>query len=198
MILSANLLHNRQKDGDVGHPFLLSEDKRISKKSFLRVNAQIRVAQVRLVNEQGEMVGLKTIQEALRLAEESGYDLIEIAPQAVPPVCKLGNYSKYLYEQEKKSKDQRKSKSSGQVKEIRIRPNIGEHDFIVKINAIQRFLKERHKVRVTLMFMGREMEHRDLGDGMMDRIEASIEPVGVIEQRPQLYGNRLISILVPK
>jgi translation initiation factor IF-3 len=156
------------------------------------------VPQIRLINEKGEMVGVKTIQEALKLADDTGYDLIEIAPTAVPPVCKLGNFSKFLYEQEKKSKEAKKHRGAGQIKEIRFRTKIGEHDFMTKVNQINRFLKERHKVRVSMIFYGREMEHRELGLQMVDRIEQSISPVGVIEQRPQMYGNRMISILVPK
>lgn len=143
------------------------------------------------------MVGVKTIQEALRIAEDSGYDLIEIAPQASPPVCKLGNISKYLYEREKKAKEARKNKGGGQVKEVRIRPKIGEHDLRVKINAILKFLKERHKVRLSFVFMGREMEHRDIAVKMLEKIESDIKDVGVMEQKPQMYGNRMISILVP-
>lgn len=144
------------------------------------------------------MVGVKTIQEALRMAEERGYDLIEIAPGANPPVCKLGNFSKFLYEKEKKAKDARKNRGGGTVKEIRIRPKIGEHDLVVKINAIEKFLKEHHKVRVTFVFMGREMEHRDIGHRMLERIEQAIALVGSIESRPQMYGNRMITIFVPQ
>jgi len=144
------------------------------------------------------MVGVKTIQEALKLAEDTGYDLIEIAPNAVPPVCRLGNFSKFLYEKEKKAKDSRKNRGGGTVKEIRIRPKIGEHDLVVKINAIDKFLKEHHKVRVTFVFMGREMEHRDIGMKMLARIELEIAAVGQIESRPQMYGNRMITIFVPQ
>jgi translation initiation factor IF-3 len=157
----------------------------------------IRVPQVRLVDQRGEMIGVKTIQEALRLAEDSGYDLIEIAPGAVPPVCKLGNYSKFLYEKEKKLKEARKNRGGGQVKEIRIRPKIGEHDFLVKLNAMLKFLKEHHKVRVSFIFHGREMEHRDIGLKMLEKIEQQIAGTGVIEQKPQMYGNRMITIIVP-
>lgn len=165
---------------------------------MLRANQHIRVPQVRLISEVGEMIGIKSTQEALRIADEKGYDLIEIVPNGNPPVCKLGNLSKYMYEQEKKSKEQRKNRGGGQIKEIRIRSRIGEHDFLVKVNAIQRFLKERHKVRLSMVFHGREMEHKELGLEMIDRIERDIAEVGVVEQRPQLYGNRLISIIVPK
>jgi translation initiation factor IF-3 len=151
-----------------------------------------------LIDEAGKMVGIKTVQEALRLADERGYDLIEIAPTSTPPVCKLGNFSKYLYQQEKKSKDAKKNKGGGgQVKEIRLRPKIGEHDFQVKLNAIERFLKERHKVRVSLVFFGREMEHQELGLKMIDRIKEKIATVGVFETIPQMYGNRLNAIIVP-
>lgn len=151
-----------------------------------------------MINETGEMVGVKSIQDALRMAEEKGYDLIEIAPGANPPVCKLGNFSKFLYEKEKKAKDARKNRGGGTVKEIRIRPKIGEHDLVVKINAIGKFLKEHHKVRVTFVFMGREMEHRDIGTRMLERIEQEIAGVGAIESRPQMYGNRMITIFVPQ
>src|SRR6185436_9146949 len=102
-------------------------------------------------------LGIKPIQEALRMADEKGYDLIEIAPTAAPPVCKLGNFSKYLYQLSKKTKDARKNKGGGgQLKEIRMRTKIGEHDFMTKVNAIGRFLKEKNKVRVSLVFFGRE------------------------------------------
>ena len=143
------------------------------------------------------MVGVKTIQEALRMADETGYDLIEIAPGAVPPVCKLGNFSKFLYEKEKKLKEARKNRGGGQVKEIRIRPKIGEHDLMVKVNAMIKFLKEHHKVRVSFVFMGREMEHRDIAVKMLEKIEQQIAGIGAIESRGQMYGNRLITILVP-
>lgn len=146
----------------------------------------------------GEMVGVKPIQEALKIADDRGYDLIEIVPTSNPPVCKLGNFSKYLYQQEKKVKDSRKNKGGGgQVKEIRLRPKIGEHDFQVKLNAIERFLKERNKVRVSMVFFGREMEHQDLGIKMMDRIKERITAVGMFESEPQMYGNRLNAIIVP-
>ncbi len=132
------------------------------------------------------MLGVKTIQDALKLADDAGYDLIEIAPGAVPPVCKFGNYSKFLYEKEKKLKEARKHRGGGQVKEIRIRAKIGEHDLMVKINAIMKFLKEHHKVRLSFVFMGREMEHRDIGVKMMERIQQQIAGVGAIETKPQM------------
>ncbi len=152
---------------------------------------------MRLINHEGQMVGIKPIHEALKLAEETGYDLIEIVANSVPPVCKLGNYSKFVYEKEKKAKDARKSKSAGQVKEIRFRPRIGEHDFNFKVNNIVKFLKDKHKVRVSIVFFGREMEHTDLATGMVQKLEVGIQGVGIMEQKPQMLGNRLILTLVP-
>lgn len=143
------------------------------------------------------MLGIKSIREALRIAEDAGYDLIEIAPGAVPPVCKLGSLSKYLYEKEKKRKEARKGKSAGQVKEIRLRPKIGEHDFNFKMDAVVKFLKDRNKVRISLVFFGREMEHRETADKLIERIEQKIAGVGLMESKPQMYGNRMITILVP-
>jgi len=143
------------------------------------------------------MVGIKSIQDAMKLAQDSELDLIEIAPNAKPPVCKLGSLSKFLYEKSKKTKESRKNRAAGQVKEIRFRMKIGEHDFQVKLNKILEFLKDRHKVRVSFVFFGREMQHRGRGEVMLDKIEDQIKGVGIIEQRPQMYGNRMISILVP-
>jgi translation initiation factor IF-3 len=188
----------RAKDGCFGHPFLYSRRKiNISKPPIARINHAIRAPEVRLIDQNGEMLGVKPIREALMMAENTGYDLIEIAPDAVPPVCKLGSLSKFLYEKEKKRKEARKSKAAGQVKEIRMRPKIGEHDFNFKVNNIVKFLKERNKVRVSFVFFGREMEHKEVAHKMLDRIQQMIAGVGTIESKPQMYGNRLISILVP-
>lgn len=180
------------------YPSFFIRRRGIGTKIFIRVNHQIRSPQIRLISESGEVMGIKTIQEALKIADERGYDLIEIAPTSNPPVCKLGNFSKYLYQQEKKVKDSRKNKGGGgQVKEIRLRPKIGEHDFQTKMNAIVRFLEERHKVRVSMVFFGREMEHQDIGIRMLDRIKEKIAQVGMFESEPQMYGNRLNAIIVP-
>lgn len=143
------------------------------------------------------MLGIKTIQEALGLARDSGFDLIEIAPNVTPPVCKLGSLSKFLYEKEKKRKEARKGRGAGHLKEIRMRPNIGVHDFEVKTNHIVQFLKDRHKVRVSLVFYGREKEHSEFGYKMLDRIVQTINGVGLMENKPLLQGNRLIAILIP-
>jgi len=150
-----------------------------------------------LINAEGKMLGVKPLSEALKEAIESDLDLIEISPGATPPVCKVGSLSKYLYEKEKKKKEARKHHSGGQVKEVRFRIKIGEHDFKVKVDRIIKFLKERHKVRVNMAFFGREMQHVDIGQTMLVKIEEAIKGSGVIEQRPKMYGNRMISILVP-
>ena len=157
----------------------------------------IRAPEVRIIGNDGSLIGVKPIREALRIADDQGYDLIEVAPNAKPPVCKLGNISKFLYEKEKKSKESRKGRGASHVKEVRFRIKIGEHDFNVKTNQIIRFLKDHHKVRVTCIMFGREMEHKDLAHGMMQKVEDKITGVGMVEARPQMYGNRLIAILVP-
>jgi translation initiation factor IF-3 len=143
------------------------------------------------------MVGVKSIREALMLADNTGFDLIEIAPEATPPVCKIGSFSKFLYEKEKKRKEARKSKAAGQVKEIRMRPKIGEHDFNFKVNNIVKFLKERNKVRVSFIFFGREMEHKHLGVALIEKVKLALEGRIVVEQEPSLEGNRMSVMLAP-
>jgi len=179
----------RRKASEVSDPFF--------KKPFVRVNLNIRASEVRLIDGEGKMVGIKPFSDAMKLAENASLDLIEISPNAKPPVCKLGNLSKFLYEKEKKSKEARKHNTAGQVKEVRFRIKIGIHDFNVKVNHILRFLKGHHKVRVSMVMFGRELRHKDLAQEMMNRVEEQIKGAGIIEQRAQMYGNRLISILVP-
>jgi translation initiation factor IF-3 len=165
----------------------------------LRINYQIRVPQVRLIDEDGTQVGIKPIGEALQLAQTRGQDLVEIAPQANPPVCKVINYSKYRYEQEKKDREARKKQKTGQLKEVRMRPRIGEHDFEIKLKHAREFLSEQNKVQITVMFMGREMQHRDLGMALMQKVREKLSDIADVEnQRPITMGNRMFLSLVPK
>jgi len=163
-----------------------------------RINYQIRVPQVRLIDEDGTQVGIQPIQEALRLAQERGRDLVEIAPAANPPVAKILDFSKFRYEEEKKAKEARKKQKGGQLKEVRIRPRIGEHDLEVKLNHAKEFLAEQNKVQITIVFMGREMQHRDLGYALLDKIKGMLADVGEADNRPSMMGNRLIVSFVPK
>ncbi len=143
-------------------------------------------------------MGIKSIEEALNLASNRGLDLLEIAPQNNPPVCKLADASKYRYEREKKLKEARKKQKGGQVKELRIRPKIGFHDLDIKINHMREFFSERDKVRLTIVFRGREMEHKDLGNGLADRVKERVSDVAVLEQGAQMEGNRMSFLFAPK
>jgi len=162
-----------------------------------RINHQIRVPQVRLIDSDGTAVGIKTIQEALQLAQERGHDLVEIAPTAVPPVCKIISYSKLRYEQEKKERDARKKQKGGHLKEIRIRPTIGDHDLAIKLRHASDFLEDNDKVRVVVMFKGRENAHKDIGRALMKRIEQALLSVGEREQSAAEMGNRIFMSFIP-
>ena len=172
--------------------------RRSAVKKRLRINHQIRVPQVRLIDIDGTQVGVTPIGEALKMAQEKGEDLVEIAPQANPPVCKITNYSKFRYDQEKRQREARKKQKTGHLKEVRVRPRIGEHDLEVKIKHAREFLMEQNKVQVTVMFMGREMQHRDLGMALAEKIKNSLADISDVERRPVMMGNRLFLSLVPK
>ena len=143
-------------------------------------------------------MGVKNLDEAIRVAQDRGKDLVEVAPQASPPVCKVVDFSKYRYEKEKQKKEAKKHQKGGHVKEMRFRPGIGDHDFDTKVRAIQKFLEERDKVRITVMFRGREMEHKDLGRKIIERIQGHLGELAVIESHPTMFGNRMILMLAPQ
>ena len=164
----------------------------------MRINYQIRVPQVRLIDVDGTQLGVKSTQEAMTLAQQRDKDLVEIAPTANPPVCKIADYSKLLYEQDKKARDSKKKQKGGHLKEIRLRPNIGEHDLMVKINHSIEFLHKNDKVRFTIMFKGRENTHKDLGDALAKRIRVILTDHGDLEGRPFQMGNRLMMSFLPK
>lgn len=163
----------------------------------MRTNGSIRAAEVRLIDFNGAQLGVVSLAQALATAQERGMDLIEIAPQASPPVCKILDFSKFKYEREKKLKLSRKKHHGGQLKEIRFRPKIGEHDFQTKLKAISNFLAEKDKVRVIMFFRGREMEHQDLGMKLLARLRETFDKIAIVEQSPQLNGNRLVMVLAP-
>ena len=164
----------------------------------MRINNQIRAQQVRLVDEDGSQLGVKTIAEALSYAQENGKDLVEIAPTATPPVCKVISFSKLRYEQEKKQREAKKKQKGGQLKEIRIRPHIGDHDLQIKLKHAIEFLQEKDKVRFCIMFKGRENMHKDLGDQIVAKIKIALADVAEMEQRPMMMGSRLFLNYAPK
>jgi len=162
------------------------------------VNYEINVPQVRLVGPDGEMIGVVTAREAMSRAEETGFDLVEISPNADPPVCKLLDFGKFKYEQQKKKNEARKKQKIIEVKEIKLRPNIDDHDYDVKMRAATGFLDEGDKVKVTMRFRGREMMHQDLGMNVLMRVKEQLDPLAKVEQTPQLEGRQMTMVLAPR
>ncbi|MGB3241686.1 MAG: translation initiation factor IF-3 [Candidatus Omnitrophota bacterium] len=165
---------------------------------FTRVNQRIRVPKVRLVDEEGNQLGVADIRAALDKAKEAGLDLVEVAPNTDPPVCRIMDYSKYKYEQEKKRKLAKKKQHVVHIKEIRFKARIEEHDYQVKLKHIKEFLERKDKVRVSLRLRGREMAHRELGMELMGRIAKDISALGEIDSEPKWMGRTLNMSITPK
>ena len=163
-----------------------------------RVNEEIRVPQVRLIDQDGEMLGVMSAREALIRAYDVGLDLLEISPNAVPPVVKILDYGKYKYEQQKKANEARKRQKVVEIKEIKVRPNIDDHDYDVKMLQMKEFIGEGDKVKVTLRFRGREMAHQDLGLKVLDRIRTELAETTKVESMPRLENRQMIMVLAPK
>ena len=153
---------------------------------------------MRLVAENGDQLGIKTTVEALRLAEEQNVDLVEIAPLAVPPVCKLMDYGKFRYREQKKAHEAKLKQKQIQVKEIKFRPGTDEGDYKIKLGKLIQFLEEGDKAKVTLRFRGREMAHQEFGVRLLERVKADLEAVGLVEQFPKLEGRQMVMVLAPK
>jgi translation initiation factor IF-3 len=162
------------------------------------VNEDIRVPQVRLIDQDGEMLGVMSAREALLRAYDVGMDLLEISPNADPPVCKITDYGKYKYEQQKKANEARKKQKVVEIKEIKVRPNIDDHDYEVKMRAARSFIEEGDKVKVTLRFRGREMAHQDLGAKVLERIRTELGDTVKVESMPRLENRQMIMVLAPK
>jgi len=163
-----------------------------------RVNDEIRVPTVRLIDQNGEMIGVMTAREALIRAYDVGLDLVEISPGAVPPVCKILDFGKYKYEQQKKANEARKKQKVVEIKEVKIRPNIDDHDYDVKMRQMKSFIEEGDKVKVTLRFRGREMAHQELGAKVLERIRTELAEATKVEQFPRLENRQMIMVLAPK
>ena len=163
-----------------------------------RVNDAINVPEVRLIDESGDNVGVVSVREALDMAEEAGLDLVEISPHASPPVAKILDYGKYKYEAQKKANEARKKQKTIDVKEIKMRPNIDDHDYQVKMRSIQRFIDEGDKVKVTMRFRGREMVHQELGIQVLDRVRGDLETRAKVEQYPRLEGRQMVMVMAPR
>jgi translation initiation factor IF-3 len=163
-----------------------------------RVNEDIRVPQVRLIDAEGEMQGVMTARDALLRAYAVGMDLLEISPNADPPVCKILDYGKYKYELQKKKNEAKKRQRVIEIKEIKVRPNIDENDYEVKMRAMKKFIEEGDKVKVTLRFRGREMAHQDIGIKVLERIRAELEVTTKVEQMPRMENRQMIMVLSPR
>jgi len=164
----------------------------------VNVNQKIRAPQIRLIGEDGTQLGIVPLEEALARAAEEKLDLVEVAPKASPPVCKIMDYGKYKYLQAKKLQEAKKKQTTIQVKEVKIRPKTEEHDYQFKLRHIKRFLSEKNKAKVTIMFRGREIAHSELGLRVLERIIVDIEEEGIVEQPPKLEGRNMIMILAPR
>ncbi|MDR1522540.1 MAG: translation initiation factor IF-3 [Endomicrobium sp.] len=162
------------------------------------MNQFIRVPEVRLIDSDGTMLGIVKTVEALSKAQSLDLDLVEISPQASPPVCKIVNFSKFKYDMEKKDKEAKKRQKISQIKEVRIRPHIGEHDLEVKIKHARSFVEDGNKVQITAMFSGREMQHKDLGIKVMNKIKESLSDIAEAEGRTSSMGTRIFLTLGPK
>jgi translation initiation factor IF-3 len=163
----------------------------------LRVNDKIRAKEVRVVAPDGAQIGVKDRDEALWLAEQLGLDLVEVAPEAQPPVCRLMDYGKYRYEQSVRGREARKKQTKTVIKEVKFRPKIDSHDFDTKRRKAEEFLDEGHKVKVTMMFRGREVTHPDLGRALLDRLATDLEGVAVVETPAKLEGRNMTMLLTP-
>jgi translation initiation factor IF-3 len=172
-------------------------DRQPPERDTTRINERIRVPQVRLIDENGQQVGIMRTDEALRYATDRELDLVEVAPDAKPPVCRVLDYSKYKYEQTQKQKAARKHQQQINVREIKFRPKIAEQDYETKKRHVERFLRHKDKVKITIMFRGREVTHPERGEMILNRLAEDLEELGVVEQRPQQDGRNMTMMLGP-
>jgi translation initiation factor IF-3 len=163
-----------------------------------RINDDIEADPVRLISHNGAQVGIVDLREALSLAAEAGLDLVEVAPAAEPPVCKILDYGKFKYEEQKKRTEARKKQKTIDIKEVKMRPGIDLHDYDVKMRAMRRFLGEGDKVKVTLRFRGRELAHQHLGFKVLERVQDDLDEIAKVEQMPKMEGRQLIMVVAPR
>ncbi|MGD0828821.1 MAG: translation initiation factor IF-3 [Desulfobaccales bacterium] len=164
----------------------------------MRINEQIRVPEVRLIGPEGEQIGVMLTRDALAQAAEAHLDLVEVAPQAIPPVCRIMDYGKFKYQQSKKQQEARRRQTIIQVKEIKVRPKIEEHDMDFKLKNSRRFLSEGDKVKISVIFRGREIAHTDRGIRILARMAEALGDVGTVEQAPKLEGRNMFMLITPK
>jgi len=164
----------------------------------VRVNRQIRISPVRVIGADGSQLGIMEVDTALRQAEDAGLDLVEVAPTARPPVVRIMDYGKYKFEMAKQARQAKKKQHVIELKEVKFRPGIGEHDFDTKVGHARRFLEEKNKVKVTMMFRGRQVAHPEIGQAVLERVATSLSDVGKVESSGRLEGKLMTMILAPK
>ncbi|MDY5045440.1 translation initiation factor IF-3 [Phascolarctobacterium sp.] len=164
----------------------------------MRINEEIRAREVRVITADGEQLGIMSGRAAQQLAVERHLDLVEIAPTAKPPVCKIMDYGKFRYEQQKREKEARKKQKTFDIKEVKLRPGIEDHDFNVKYKNAVRFLEDGDKVKVTIMFRGRELSHPELGEVLLNKMAEQLKEIAIVERVPKLEGKNMIMIVAPK
>jgi translation initiation factor IF-3 len=162
-----------------------------------RINQQIRISPVRVIDQEGNQVGIVPIERALELAEQLGLDLVEVAPMARPPVCRIMDYGKFKYEEQRKAREARKKQHHIQLKEVKMRPGIEEHDFDFKTRHARRFLEEGNKVKVTMMFRGRQMAHPEIGREVLDRVMKEVSDIAKVEMSPTMEARTMTMVLAP-
>ena len=162
------------------------------------MNGEITAPEIRLVGIDNEPLGVVKLADAVKMSEDAEVDLVEIAPQADPPVCRLMDYGKFKYQEQKKAHDARLKQKIIQVKEVKFRPGTDDGDYNIKVRNLTRFLEEGDKTKVTLRFRGREMAHQDIGMRLLERVKAELEPVGIVEQFPKMEGRQMIMVIGPK
>ncbi|WP_208351515.1 translation initiation factor IF-3 [Pseudaestuariivita rosea] len=162
-----------------------------------RVNERIRAPEIRLIGAEGENVGVVTPEKAMQMADEAGLDLVEISPNATPPVCKIMDFGKFKYEQQKRESEARKKQKTIEVKEVKFRPNTDTHDYDVKMRNVFRFLENGDKVKITLRFRGREMAHQNLGRELLERVAEDTKDHGKVENMPKMEGRQMIMMIGP-
>ncbi len=170
--------------------------KRIAKE--VNINWDIRAPEIRVIDAAGKQVGVLPLKEAMRIADEQGLDLVEVAPNSNPPVCRIMNYGKYKYQQSKRTQEARKHQTIIQVKEVKVRPRTEEHDFQFKLRHVKRFLIEGNKVKISMLFRGREIAHPEFGKDLLNRFLEEAKDLMVLEQAPRLEGRNMVMILAPK
>lgn len=165
---------------------------------YVRINERIFAKTVRLIGPKGDQLGIFPREQALRKADEFNLDLVEVAPQANPPVCRIMDFSKYRYEQEKKEREAKKHQKHSQLKEIRLSPRIDNHDYEIKLKHIKEFLSKGHKVRIRMLFRGREISHREIGKNLIDKLIKDVEDIGKVDRDSHMLGKTLVMVLGPR